>query len=371
MKKTLLIIGVVLAGALVLSACQQSAPATTAPSATATTAASAGNASNENGSGNTSTSENDNAAPAGNDNASDNSGGESVELQNVTEGLGSLDSYESTFNMSFEGTKDGESDSWTWVMEEAYIKNPPAKRSSFTSTGANAEAAGGFETIEVDGKTYSRFGEMCASSDSSEAPEANTTFSPSDIIGDIRTSQLVGVENINGVSAKHYVVDANSIIALGGYTNAKGEAWIADPGNFVVKYLFEATGKDQFFGGDTNTEGTIRWDYEVKSINQPVEIKAPEDCGGAPADIPIMADAKDQSAFGEMTTYASPSAFEDVVNFYKEQMPANGWSEDTSGGMSTDNFASLSFKKDGSTASITISFDTSNNTTSVLITVSQ
>ena len=346
MRKTYWIAAVLVAAALALSACQGSSPPA---SPTATLAAPAPENANDN--------------TAVQPEQTDDSPEEKIELSNVTEGLSGLDSYATTFSMSFEGAEAGQPKSWTWVMEESYRKEPPAKRTAFTGTGIDAADTGGFETIEVDGKTYSIFGDICTSGESENAPDATATFAPSDIIGGFRSSQFVGAETVNGVPAKHYVVDESGISVLG-YSDAKAEAWIADSGNFVVKYTFQATGKDTFFSTSQDAEGTIRWVYEVTNVNQPVDIQAPEDCGGAPEDVPIMADAQDMSSFGDLTTYTSPSALGDVVAFYKAEMPNNGWSEDaSSGSFSTNTFTTLSFTKEGRTASITITYDQASGTT--------
>lgn len=292
-----------------------------------------------------------------------------LELTDVTEGLSSLNSYESTFTMAFKGTDSGQPKEWTWTINEQFVKNPPAKHSTMSGLGtATSGQDTSIETIEVNGKTYSKFGDICASSDASEAPTANNGFTPSSVIGDIKTAQLLGTDNINGVSAQHFAVNIADLTALGAYTNGKSEVWIAQPGNFVVKYSFEATGKDTFFGGGANAEGTIKWTYELKSANQPIVIEPPKDCGGAPADIPVMADATDQSAFGAMTTYTSATAFDTVVKFYQTEMVAKGWAAQE-GGMSADGFTMLSFTKDKRTASVTISADKDKNTTSVMISV--
>jgi len=290
----------------------------------------------------------------------------------VSEGLDALNSYKAVFSMRFEGTNDaGEPVSSSFSFEEEFQKQPPAKRTRFSGTGGDAGNAGNFESIEADGNTYVIFGDICSSSDSAEVPTASGSMSPSSVIGNINAAQYVGMESVNGVPAKHYIVDVTGYQALG-YVNAQAEAWIADPGNFVVKYMLEATGQDTLLGfGSSGTEGTIHWDYEVTSVNQPVDIQPPENCGGAPDDVPIMDDATGQSSFGGTIVYTSASPLADVVAFYRQQMPANGWSEDIgAGGFNTDQFSMLNFTKGGRSASITISADASNNTTSVLISIS-
>ncbi len=294
-----------------------------------------------------------------------------LELKDVTEGLSSLNSYESTFTMGFKGTESGQPKEWTWMMTEQFVKEPPAKRSSMSGLGAGVAGKDtSIETIEVGGKTYSKFGDICTSSDATEAPTANTGFTPSSVIGDIKTAQLLGTDNINGVPAQHFLVDVSAMNTLGAYTNSKSEVWIAQPGNFVVKYSFEATGKDTFFGGGSDAEGTIKWEYELKSANQPITIAPPEDCGGTPEDIPTMADATDKSSFGTMSTYSSASAFDVVVEFYKTEMVAKGWAAQE-GGLAMDGFAQLSFTKDKRTASIMITADKDKNVTTVVVTIDE
>lgn len=294
-----------------------------------------------------------------------------LELTDVTEGLGSLKSYESSFTMAFKGTDNNQPKEWSWTMTEQFVKDPPAKHSTINGFGAAASGKDStIETIEVGGKTYSKFGEICTSSDASEAPTANTGFTPSSVIGDIKTAQLLGTDNVNGIPAQHYQVDVSAMTALGAYTNSKSEVWIAQPGNFVVKYSFEATGKDTFFGGGSDTEGTIKWTYELKSANQPIVIEPPKDCGGTPEDIPLMTDATDKSSFGTMSTYTSPSAFDAVVEFYKKEMVAQGWAAQE-GGMAVDGFAQLTFTKDKRTASVMITADKDKNVTTVMISIEE
>ncbi len=143
--------------------------------------------------------------------------------------------------------------------------------------------------------------------------------------------------------------------------------WVADPGNYVVKYTFQATGSDKFFGS-SNSEGTIKWDYEVTEVNQPIMIQPPENCGGAAEDIPMMSDAQDQAAMGGMSTYSTPSKFAEVVAFYEKEMKARGWTETEGSGMSTEGMSMKSFTKDGRTVQVVITEDTSSGKTSVMIT---
>jgi len=304
---------------------------------------------------------------------------DAINLTDVTSGLESLNSYETQFTMTFEGKDDaGQPISSTMSFSEEYVKNPAAKRTTINGFGAMLGSAAGvtsttgsdanvMQTIEVGGKQYFQMGTLCTQSTSTDAPQASSQFNPSDLIGGLRGAQLIGNETVNGVPTSHYKSDVTGMDALG-YVNSQGEFWVAQPGDFVVKYLFQATGKDRFLGNATN-DGTIKWLYEVKQVNQPIDIQAPKDCSGAAEDIPLMADAADQSALGGTTMYTSPSAFKDVVAFYDKEMPAKGWQAKEDGGMSADNLSMKSYTKDGRTVQVMITADTGK--TSVLITESK
>jgi hypothetical protein len=299
---------------------------------------------------------------------------ESIELANVTAGLGELDSYKASFTMTFEGEENGQPRTGTMSFTEEFVKEPPAKRTVITGFGAlfgggtgtptPDQSSGAIESIEVGGKQYSRLGEICTQVTAESGPQANTMLDPNSIIGGVRGAQRVGNETINGVPTVHYKIDVTGLETMG-YLNGDGDVWVAEPGNFVVKYVFQATGKDTFFGS-TSGEGTIKWDYEVTDVNQPINIQPPADCSGASEDIPMMADAQDQAAFGGTSTYSTPSQFEDVVAFYEEEMKANGWTE-AEGGMSAEGVSMKSYTKDGRTVQIMITSD-SGGKTSVMIT---
>jgi hypothetical protein len=298
---------------------------------------------------------------------------EALELADVSAGLGGLNSYRASFSMTFEGKEDGQPKSSTMAFTEEFVKDPPAKRTSVTGFGAmlggtptSEPSSGAIESIEVGGKQYSKIGDICSQVTADSGPQANTMMDPNSIIGGVRGAQRVGNETVNGVPTVHYKLDVTGLETLG-YLNGDGDVWVAEPGNYVVKYTFQATGKDKFFGS-SGTEGTIKWVYEVRDVNQPINIQPPADCGGAAEDIPMMDDAQDQAAFGGMSTYSTPSKFEDVVAFYEKEMKAKGWTETEDSGMSTEGMSMKSYSKDGRTVQIVITADSGGGKTTVMIT---
>ena len=120
---------------------------------------------------------------------------------------------------------------------------------------------------------------------------------------------------------------------------------MAVDGDYAVKYVFSAEDQD----------ATYSWDWEVYDINAPFVIEAPADAQTVREDIPVMADATDRASFGTMLSYNTASDLETTIEFYQTEMAAQGWAYDEAGSMVIDQFASLSFNKDGTTASVMIS----------------
>ncbi len=93
---------------------------------------------------------------------------------------------------------------------------------------------------------------------------------------------------------------------------------------------------------------------------------------GGPEDIPVL-EGENENFFAspEVVTYFSPATYDELVTFYKEQMPANGWELDATLSTEFGGVAVLTFKKDNRTASVTISPDPSSGKTVIAIGIVQ
>lgn len=299
-----------------------------------------------------------------------------LNLSNVTEGLGTLNSYKSVYSLKFAGQDaQGQPVEGSLESREEFTKEPRAQRIAITSTGLSSEQAaqsGTFEVITIgdtgymitqdtDGKT------SCISMSSSEDTQLGQGLFSPDVLGGVSGAKYVNTETVNGVKAKHYAWKEGGLAGLG-FTSGQGEVWVATDGNYVVKYTAEATGKTVWFGTGEE-EGTITVDYNLTEVNGSFQIEPPSDCAGPATDIPVMADAQDKTAFGEMISYSSPSALADVVTFYSAEMPNNGW-QPSGEPTQMEGFASLEFTKDNREAQVMITYDTEKQLTNVVITTS-
>jgi len=300
---------------------------------------------------------------------------ETFQATKLTEGLAALNSYRAVFTMKFDGTEDGKPSKWTFEIQWEGSKNPPATRMAYLGSGegqADIAQLSGFEVVQIGDMQYIKFGEgegNCMSSSTTESTTPTEMFKPEDVLGGLSSSRRAGPdETVNGVRAHHYTFDEKALLGLSGLAQAKGEVWVAVDGNYVVKYTLSAEGKDVLFG-KANSEGKLDWTYEVSDVNKPLDIKPPAGCEGQAQDIPIMADATDKTTMGTMITYKSASKLEDVIAFYKEQMPKNGWKASEGEPLITDEMAMLDYEKEGSKSSVTITLDKDSGQVSVLISV--
>jgi hypothetical protein len=298
-------------------------------------------------------------------------------LSTLTEGLAALQSYKSTFTIQFAG-KDaqGQPVNGSFETREEFIQEPRAQRIAFTSIGFSAEQAdqsGAFEMITIGDTRYMVMQDQdgkrsCISTSSDEGTQPQQGLFSPDMMGGVSGARYVNTETANGIQAKHYTWQEGGLAGLG-FASAKGEVWVAVDGNYVVKYTAEATGKGALFGS-TQEEGTIAVEYNLIEVNGSFKIEPPAECEAAATDIPIMADASDKSTFGEIMSYTSASALADVVEFYKREMPNNGW-QPSGEPTEMEGLAVLEFTKDNRKAQVMISYDADNKTASVMITTSQ
>jgi hypothetical protein len=288
--------------------------------------------------------------------------GETRDITDISGSLDSLESYRLRFSFSFDG-KDDEGKPQQGGMEfvQEIIADSKDQHIRWSTTGdaATGSQQGVFEFFQVGGTTYLFSGEgegaqKCIGMTSGQ--DTGTTgamFQPSDVVGGLEQAKLVGKgETVNGIVADRYSFDQNAL-SFGTFASAQGEAWIAQDGGFLVKYVGTATGKNSFLTSKS-AEGTFTWEYNLTDANKVEAIDLPKDCEGQqPADdIPVPEKVTDKASFGKMITFKSPDAPADVAAFYKQQMPKQGW--EAGEASEFGDLQTLNYTKDGRKLSITI-----------------
>ncbi len=174
------------------------------------------------------------------------------------------------------------------------------------------------------------------------------TTAMDEIAPDLTDAEKVGVEEVNGVQAIHYrLIDPELFMKLadiqededGRLESVSLDVWVAQEGNYILKYAMEARAVDVPEADETGQEiqvtQEVRWTFEIYDINSPdVVVTLPEDVpqpgevsvpGFEPGAFPMPEGAEvTGTMFGiiQISTDLSP---EEVQTFYEETLADLGW----------------------------------------------
>ena len=172
---------------------------------------------------------------------------------------------------------------------------------------------------------------------------------------------------INGIPVYGFSLDASNIEP--GETEIaqfdSGAVYIAQDGGYLVRLEMNGRGTSEMLSGKPDAEGEITYDLNYFDFNQTFDITPPEGCdvAASESEYPVTADAYQLSQALGITSYKSDLPFEEVIQFYRDEMAADGWALDEE--FVSGPIALLSFTSDTGTVQITISLDEGTGTVDV------
>ena len=301
--------------------------------------------------------------------------------------LESLNSFRSEMVMTWTGVMtDGTETSGSMIMNTEFVRDPPAQHVTITGdaetmTEMGMEDGGALEMYVVDNRMYMNFlgGWMQMPAEEGDLDvEAMTLDTASGMLSNLEKAKYEGRTTYNGVDVKHYTFDESyysdaELIGMN-IDEASGNLYIAVDGNYLVHMNMLMKGAN-FEVPNVEADlqsGSLEITLDVTDINAPISIVAPQeavDSGKPPEDIPIPENAEEFQviAMMGMITFVSPATPAEVADFFKAEMPKNGWTE--SSAQEFDDLFMLDYSKDGKTASVMITKDEDTGKTSVLITI--
>jgi hypothetical protein len=269
-----------------------------------------------------------------------------------------------------------------------FVREPLAQHVSISGEfpGMGELGLGAGDTLEmyvVEGIMYMRlFGSWV------QAPASKGTLDPDqmaflaakDVLDGLKVAEYEGKAEYNGVETEHYAFDEGSFapedLPKGmEIEEASGNVYVAVDGSYVVHMDVTMSGSDLELPtgkqGELLRNGTMNIGVDLFDINQPITIQLPNEAlssGAPPEDIPVPDDAQELQvvAFMGMITFRSPRSPQEIADFYRAEMPNNGWTEvsvDQTGGTQT-----LEYSKGDRKASLLITTDSDTGRTSVLVT---
>lgn len=237
-----------------------------------------------------------------------------------TEALTSLSSYKATLIISFNGTRDGNPETWSATYVILTTTQPVARFITMDTTGTETAR---LIQIEMDGAQYKKSGDKNCVADS--LIEGQPFDEPASFLRGVVGAETSGSDLTNGIATNRYTFDQR---ALGeqGITESTGELWVASEGGYLVKYLLTTKADENYLG--EGIDGTVTWDYQINEINSITSIDLPADCPPAlPQNIPMMQDATNVEDFFSVIDYQTASTPKDVIAFYEEEMSLLGWNK--------------------------------------------
>jgi hypothetical protein len=175
---------------------------------------------------------------------------------------------------------------------------------------------------------------------------------PHEIFKSFVIEKLVTLDDdANGIPAQRYSVKAVEL-TLGTVTVTTGEVWIAQQGQFVVRFNGEASGS--FALSAPISDGNLSWQYDLSEPNTLAEIELPSACQEqqAAAEFPIPDNATNRTIFNGFISFESPDSALSVARFYRDRLPQDGWQITTQ--ETFDDFYQISVEKGGRSMQISI-----------------
>lgn len=179
-------------------------------------------------------------------------------------GLSDLSSYKTTLILSFNGTRDGQSEQWSRTYVMLASLEPTARQLTIEKTGANSNPDQVF-LAGVNGTVSERREEnACSTSLIQEGFSIAEKWEPAGFLTGIIGAEGTGNDTVNGVAASHYTFDERAF-GQSGIAKSTGEMWVASDGGYIVKYELTTVGNADYFG--EGIEGAITWNYELTDAN--------------------------------------------------------------------------------------------------------
>jgi hypothetical protein len=269
-----------------------------------------------------------------------------------------IQSYRGDFTMIFDGTSELGHVNGSIIMNVESTYDPPRQHTLIKMDGYDLDLGWGdfskFEFYIIEGTIYFNYGnggEWITLTSDLEDLLADEFVSPENFIDfPEKAMRRWQPEDVNGVKAWHYVLDEGTFSErYNQYDDVSGDVWIAVDGGYVVKVDVSMTGtfSPNKFGDQPIDQGTIRYSYNLRDVNESFAIVLPGESASAEdppvpdetpssngqddelvwarEDIPLPADAKINYASGSNITAYSQLPFDEVVEFFQGQLPANGW----------------------------------------------
>jgi hypothetical protein len=236
-------------------------------------------------------------------------------------GLDGLESYQQELSIAFFGTEEGKS----FEYSDQYIKEVSRTTDTQFLQASIQNGENGPESF-LNGNAgeahYNRKDKEDCQVFWGETAEGSKPLSPELLLPALASAVEGTQKEVNGVMAKGYSLDAESL-GFPGEIQVEGEAWTAVDGGYVVMYVLSIQAREEYFG--EGREGKQEISYELSEVNSLNEVELPEGCLPVLIDFPATPDVQDLSRLPGLLTYISTKGVDEVQAFYEDELTSTGW----------------------------------------------
>jgi hypothetical protein len=291
-----------------------------------------------------------------------------------------VNTYQTSLVYTFFGqAADGTQVTGSITGEGAYSVDPYQLRFSF-QTSESTVPGESLEIVQIENTLYMASAELGCFSLPVDSQEAENPYEELLDTGGFLTGQATRVqpdETVNDIPVYVYEITSANLDVSDPTTQEVteitfGRLYIAQDGGYVVRMVLDGRGQNTILSDASDLIGDVHYEINYFGQNQPVNIAPPENCaedtgGGVVSneDYPIPEGAADLIAISGITTFSSDKPVEELTQFYKTEMVAAGWTMGEE--LSLPGLVTLTFTKDGKTATVTIAADPSTGKTQVTI----
>jgi hypothetical protein len=300
-----------------------------------------------------------------------------------------LSSYRSTMRITMVTDNNGQEEQQTLEFSVEYTSEPKAQHISMTGAALasldDESEQGTIEMYLIEDTMYMLMGDQWMSLPATEEDlDTDAMITPDSLLDDLCGWKKEGREEIDGVDVQHWSFTKEDydkcaltagLLGIGELTDAGGDLYVAEDDNYVALMDLFYEGENLDLGLGQADEGVtahrMEIHYEMSDVNEPFTIEAPAEAlesSALPEDIPVPDGTTGVNNMFGMINYTSDMSPDELYQFYQDEMPSNGWTEESAEAMA--GLWMLEYSKDGKTASIMISEDDSGEA-SVLITVNE
>ncbi len=304
-------------------------------------------------------------------------GPQTLDLTGITAGLADANSYRLRVEMTVQAPEDSGIPPLSMTMETATVVEPPALQSDITIQGDETLAGmGSVQIIQIGDTSYSTLpGVGCVSGSAADLGADLNPFAglleSGEILGDVSgATRVLPDETINGVETYHFTFDESAITDPNNeLESVEGHIFVSKEEGYLVRLVMDGVGQIDLMGTGQPQQGNLHVEVNTSDVNQPIEILPPENCtsfdfeipdlgldtDAAASPYPVMESAQQLFILNDIVNYQTDEPLSDVVAFYQAEMPAAGFTADTTNTFISDTVATLYFTRDDVTYLVTVS----------------